>query len=254
MVTEKGNETTTQEDVSTETTPKVETPTAEEQLKTLQAKVEELTKDRERLDSGYKGLQRTIGQKDAELKKQANIDSRIDTINERIELLATAYASGKATEEDMGNVPKEDRTKVLDQLKQMRQKEIAEKQQNEMGKKGLEYKEKVEAAGLTEKDEAYWEIEGLVRNGQFQLADIKINKLEASKVTKPEVKSGLEKKETDEEIFTRIAKQKGLLKTDNVTPAGGTKQWKQIRDAYVANPNDMKVREEYLKARRERGL
>ncbi len=149
------------------------TPTAEERLQALQAEFDKEKQSR-------KSLEGILRQKDTTIKQQANVEASIAAINDRIELLATAIAS-KGSEEDVANLPKEERNKVLDQIKQMKQAEIVRKQQEEFVQKGLEFKQRVEAAGLTDADEAYWELEDLVSRGKLSYADTKLKKIEREK-------------------------------------------------------------------------
>lgn len=219
---------------SQEATPEVQTPTAEEQLKTLGAKLQEIETARNQSEERYKGLQRTVNQKDEEIKKQANFDSRISAINERIELLATAIASGRTSEEEASALPEKDKTNILDNLKRIKANEEAKKQQDDFMHKVRSFQSRTEALGLTEKDDKYVEIQELVETGRLRMADITLRKLETEKekvVTdekKPE-----SKKETDEEIYLRMAKAKGLLKTDNTVPSGGGLTAEKVREDYA---------------------
>ena len=91
MVTEKGIEAELPE---TKEQGK-QTPTVEEQLKTLQSQVQALTTEKERLEGGYKGLQKTLSERDREMNKRADLDSRITGIQDTIELLAGAIPTKK---------------------------------------------------------------------------------------------------------------------------------------------------------------
>lgn len=235
-----------QEVVTTETTPAA-TPTAEEQLKALQSQLETVKADKQRLEDGYKGLQRTVNQKDIELKKQTELRSDINAMNERIELLATAIASG-ANADEVDGVPAEGKTKILDTLKAMRQADVAKKQQQDALAKGEEYRAKVETLGLTTKDKVYFQIRNAVRSGDFDEADMLIGEAEKekTKVTEP-VKKTDEVAPTDAAIEAYLRK-KGLLKSETVVPSGGGQDQWQIRKDYASGKIDSVERAKRLRA------
>ncbi len=222
---------------SQETTLAAKTPTAEEQLKTLSAKLQELETGKAQSEERYKGLQRTVNQKDEELKKQSNFDSRISAINDRIELLATAIASGRTSEEEMSAAPKEEKTKILEDLKRMKQQEEAKKQQNELLEKAKTYQTRTEALGLTPKSAKYFEIRRAVQGMEWDYADFLLGELESKKeVTVTDERKVEIKKETDEEVYQRVkvekAREGGLLKSEPIIPAGGSGTEQEILEKY----------------------
>ncbi len=257
-MTTEGTEVKPKEVVSLETTPEVKTPTAEEQLKTLTTQLETLSLENEKLQKQYKGLQGTVNEKSEQIRKQANIDSRIDAMNERMELIAAAIASGRMTEEEMATQPKEVRNQFLDQLKTLKQNEDARKRQAELDAKQRDYSEKADAiyseaeTVLGDDIDALASVRQLLRQGDLDLAEKKIKK----------VKPMEDKKESEDDRVKRLVAEgiqaerqsKGLLKTDSVVPSGATKQEAQIRLAYQTNPTDPKAREDYLRWRREKHI
>jgi hypothetical protein len=48
-------------------------------------------------------------------------------------------------------------------------------------------------------------------------------------------------------------KQPPITRADSGATTGGSSDWKSIRDAYIDKPNDPKVRQAYLEARRAKG-
>lgn len=245
----EGNEAVEGQDPQKGATPATtpQTPTAEEQLKTLQAQLAEKERILSEREESYKGLQRRINEKDTELKKQAELRTEIDAINERLELLATAIASGTQAEEIEAQ-PEKGKPKITETLDQLRQRQAAKKQQQEALAKGEEYRSKVEALGLTAKDKRYFAIRNAVRSGDFDEADFLISEVEEEKAKVIQPKAPEPKKETDEEIFLRIARQKGLLKSEPVVPAGGGQDEWQVRKDYASGKIDAAERAKRLRA------
>jgi len=212
-------------------------PTAEEKLESLQTQLTTLTGELEVSKKSYKGLQETVNKKDAEIKRQSNLDSRIEQLGDRIDLIATAIAAGYQTEEVEG-LPKDARQDILKQLETQRQELKKKKEETEATTKMealqttvLDYQKRVESLGLKEEDDAYWQVYDLVTTGdpaKLRRADILLGKLE----TKPK------EKESDEERIERITEEKlrktleerGLLTSETGSPsASSTKSM----DAYA---------------------
>ena len=206
-------------------------PTTEERLETLTAQLTQAQAEKAKAEESYKGLQRTVNEKDSQIKKQGDLDSRIGLLTDRIDLIATAIASGAGSVDDMAGVPTEARNSMLAQLEALKADEKRKQEETEKRTRDEEslntvrsYQGRVESLGLTIEDDAYMQVYDLVTSGdplKMQRADIILNKLEKEKV--PD-----EKKETDmetkaearaQELLRQEMEKRGLLKNDNSTPS-----------------------------------
>lgn len=121
------------------------------------------------------------------------------------------------------------------------------------------YQKRVEALGLTEKDDIYGDIYRLVRTldpADLETAERRLKKLEADKVVKTETPS-----EPEEDRIARLVKEQlakdypSMYASDTGLPSGGqNKSEREIRDAYIANPNDPAVKSAYLALRNKKGF
>jgi hypothetical protein len=68
----------------------------------------------------------------------------------------------------------------------------------------------------------------------------------------PEKLESLAKKLGAAKVALNTSQPKPILKADSGVTTGGSSDYNTIRDAYIANPNNPKVRADYMKARRER--
>ncbi len=211
----------------------IETPTAEDRIKTLES---ELNKTKQELESTTKGLRtahQTLTQKDLALKRQSDLRGEIDELKETQKLyLAFLAEQSKQSEDDLTGTLQSRKPDLLKSIaaieaesKVKRQKEQAEVQRQEQIAEFQAqidtYKERVEKTGLTENDEAYWEIHGLVTEGKFKLADIILKKLEGTK------EKNVAKNETEDQRIERraqeILREKGLLKAETPVPSGSNR-------------------------------
>tara|TARA_Y100000310_G_C20632610_1_gene789443 strand:- start:808 stop:1560 length:753 start_codon:yes stop_codon:yes gene_type:complete len=102
---EDGKENENTQDEETQTT------TAEEQVKTLRAELQEVTSEKERLEGGYKGLQRTISEKDRAMQSQSNSNSRISAMESNIQVITDMVADVvDRADIDEGELPKKRRS------------------------------------------------------------------------------------------------------------------------------------------------
>jgi len=205
----------------------VETPTQVSELATLQAELEALKTQNQRLpelEKGFKSLQQTLTEKDKELKRRADLDSRIDGIQETIEVLATAMASRGDVEE----LDPEKRQDVLAELKKRRADQEAKAKQREITETQQEYAQKADSLfarakiAFADDDEGIERVEDLLMSGRFERAEARVVKAEGKKVL---AKDG--KVETEEQRIDRLAEEKhraylegkGLLDNYSSTPS-----------------------------------
>ena len=227
-----------------------QTPTAEEQLKTLQSQVQSLTTEKERLDSGYKGLQRTLEERNKESKKSADLDSRITAMQDSIELLATAMA----TQREVGDIDQSTRVDVVAELRKKRTEQENRRRQEDTERTNQEYAQKG-AAIYAQAEEIFGDdigelhdIRNLIRAGDYDLAERKIEK---SKKGTP--------KETDEQRIAKLVEERvrqrleesGLLEEHLATPSARSSNFVDIERKYATGEI---TTAEYTKAREKEGI
>lgn len=218
-----------QETVETQTPEPNQAITQNEREKALEA---ELAATKQRLSS----VQGVLRKKDEEIKNTSNLKAEIDGLQETQKILAAMLQEkGTVSEENLDNIPKEKKQDYLKQFEDVEKRVSLKRQQEEAQAKlmsiALDLKTRTEALGLKETDDSYIEIEELVETGRLKTAETKLKKLESEKektVAKPKEVP----KETDEQVFERIARQKGLLKTEQINPAGGSGTEQEILKKY----------------------
>ncbi len=236
----------------TPATPPPQSPTAEEQVKSLQAQLDTVKQEKERFEKGYKGLQNTVNKTTEELKRQSDLRTDIEGLKETQKILAAMLQETKAVpEENLENIPQGKRQDYLQKFEEAQKRIETKKQVEQAQAKGEEYRQRVESLGLTNKDKTYFQIRNAVREGDFEYADHLITEVEKEKnVAEPQKVEP--KKETDEEVYLRVARSKGLLKTEPILPSGGNRTIDQIRSDYIAGKMTDAKYEEECRARGER--
>ena len=222
---------------------KEQAPTAEEQLKSLQSKVQELTAEKERLDKGYKGLQQTLSAKDREIKKQTELESRIAGIQDTMELLATAIAEGKRGDTDnLGETPSQPGRNILKELQAKKQEQETKRQQETEKQTQAEYTHKADAlyaraqAIFGEDDENIEHIEDLLMSGRYERAEARIVKAERSKGMKGEQSVETEDKKIERLVGERLKKElqdRGLLEEHSGYPSAGSSNAIDAMNKYI---------------------
>jgi len=196
-----------------------QTPTPEEQMEALKTEKAELEQQLEQTKKGLSTAHQRITEKDVELKKRTDLESRIDQLSDEVKFFTSFYAEnqGKSTEEfdEAKTTRPEDLLKKFQAMKtESETKRKQEAQRQEYIGKIQSYQQRVEGLGLTETDDEYLEIQDIVTRGNFPLAERRIAKLEKSK--EPE-----KPKETEAEMKERI-KREVLEERGELTPEGGT--------------------------------
>jgi uncharacterized coiled-coil protein SlyX len=227
-------------------------PAAEPTLQELQAQLAETQKKFEQADKGLRSAQATLTQKDRQIKEQADLRSEIDVLKEMVKI--AAVHRGSQLSEDELDDPDTIRKKLPDLDKayaDIEAKVKTRKQQEEYQAVISSFQTRVSELGLTESDEAFWEIGELVTTGTpfaLKRAELKISKLEKEKtVDKKDVPTDTKTKSLEDRLAALERENKilkGELDVEDGQPAGGSKAFtrKQI--------NEMSV-EEYAKNRDE---
>ena len=248
-MTQEGNE------VETTGEQEAQAPTPEEQLKALQTQVEILTLEKGESDKSYKGLQRVLTQKDNEFKKQGDIDSRINGLQDTLEILATAVATGKNAED----IDPEQRQDVVALLKKQRAEQETKRKQDESQRSQQDY--------ATQADTVYAEAQELLKDSDDPeqlieikdfLIDGKIDRAKA-RLGKIKGKAPSQSKEPEEQRIERLAeeksvaklKERGLLEEFPSQPSARSSSWAETERKYAEGEIDTM---EYSKARAKEGI
>lgn len=238
----EGKVTEVQAEETVETPPQDEVtpPTTEEQLATLQGELDTLKAKYEQADKGLRSAQATLTQKDRLIKEKEDIRGEIDSMKDMIKILATSYAQGsQVSDDDLENVTPQKKQDINKAYEELEQKNRLRKQQEDMSQKIAEFGKRVESLGLTEEDDAYWEINELVTDvtpynyqARFKRADIKLKKMEKEKapVDKEPTDEGKEDKisELEKEIARLKKIQSGELDAETGAPSGASKNREEI--------------------------
>ena len=223
-------------------TPTAETHATEEtidvQLEKLKVQLSEASAKAEEKDKGFRTLQGRLTELQKESNEKEGMTSQIQDLKEQMKLMAAYVATSAGDDEESFSEPKkkEDLLLKFDQMEKKHKEELESKQ---ILDKISSYEKRTKDTGLTENDEAYWEIEDLVTRGNFRRADIVLRKFENTKTKVNELVAGTgqsveeKAKEMAEEISKEYLINKGYLSSDtgqNVGTTGGAFTGKQIGD------------------------
>ena len=207
-----------------------ETPTQSPEMVALETKLAGLQVELEQTKKGLSTAHQTLTRKDEELKHRADLENRIDGLQDTMEILATAI-SARGEVEEFGSEKRQD---ILAELKKRRNEQDAKTKQKELLDTQQEYARKADAlyarakAAFGNDDDAIERIEDLLGSGRLERAEARVMKAEQK--TNPPKDNG---KETEDQRIERLAEEKlrrhleerGLLETYGVTSSGsGTAQ------------------------------
>ncbi len=234
------------------------TPTAEDQLKSLQAEMTRLQvelQEKTKIADGYKGLQREINKKDAELKRASDLHSRLDNLEETQKIYAALMAEKLGENLEGDETPrKQDLLKKFDEVaakqKQARIEIEARAKQEEYFRRADEVYREAETVYGDDVD-SLANVRSLIRQGDFDLAEKKINKAKAKTPVPPVAQT--QKVETEEERINRLVEERitqkikdnPLLKTETATAMGRVGSRDEIIARYVRGEA---TEDEYLRA------
>lgn len=244
---EIGKEPKAQEPIET---PEPEVPTTTE-LNPLEAQLQELKNQLTQKEDSYKGLQTKLNQVNDELKKRGLSESRLDTLEQTQRLLVTMLSERDNI--DLDTIPQESKTDYLKKFDEVINQRNQTTRQEELTAKVREYQGRTESLNLDVTSEEYLEIRDLVIEGKFDRADRKLAKLE-KKVDEPKIDLEAERTKIREEERKKLLIERGELNAETGQPSGASLGYNQIRDAWIADPNNPAKRDEYMKARREKGV
>jgi len=229
------------------------TPTVEEQLATIQKEKADLEIQLEEKSKGLKTAHAKLTQKDDELKRRSELEGRLTSMEESNKFLIGYLSETQGKTGDDFEEAKAKRSPDLLKRFQTIQAESEKKrtveiQRQENISKINSIKERVEALGIPEDSEDYWEIEDFATRGKYDRAEARIKKLEAAKTPEPP-------KETEEQIKERLEREilekHGLLKPEGAKPSAASLSFKKTEKEYSEGNITYA---EYAKARQAAGL
>ncbi len=240
--------------------PEDKTPTAEERLVTLEEKLTKSEKERDEFKTGLSTAHSRLTERDKELKKQVDIDTRLNGFDETQRILA-AMVNEKLTSGDLDGEQKTDYLKKFDEISQRQKAEIdqaaVKAQQDEDYQKRDDLWTKAQTFGTYDENDDVADIYDALREGKAYKAERIIKKLEKSQPDKENKVEGTE----DERFTKRLEEEKrkwmeenDLLKNDDGTPSAAEGSWDDVRKKFAENSNDPAIRAKYLEMRKERGL
>ena len=212
-----------QEKAEVEQTPK-ETPPVD--VEAIQKQLVSLQMELDQTRKGLSTAHQTLTAKDKELKRQQDIESKIGGIEDRIELLATAFVT-RANPDEIGVA--EARPDVVKMLKQQREEQEAKRRQQDSLATQQEYAQKADAlytrakAVFVDDDDAIERVEDLLANGRLERAEARVIKAEQKKTPVKDSKMETEAQRIDrlaEERLQKHLEERGLLETYSNTPSG----------------------------------
>ena len=255
-----------EEGTAPEATPETppEAPTPEQQLEALRGELDAKTKQLEEIQhfaDGYQGLQKKYNTLYEQSQKQSDLRSEIDELRDTVKILAVELGErGNAPDDIDGTQPKP-RVDIDKKFDEIAARHESKRQQQAFQGQINAIKERTEAAGLTENDPEYWDIEDAATQGRFQKAEAILKRIEAKKETpqKEETPVPEENKETEEERIARLAQEKfdemvkndERFRADRLAPTGAGADFAKKEKQYIDGEISLS---EYREARKEAGL
>ena len=204
------------------TTPKVTPPTAEEQLATLQQEHEVIKTKLVQTEKGLNTAQATLTRKDLESKSQAGLASRIDGIEDSMQILAGMISKCELSPEDTQGYKQEFASLKKQRDETTKQAESQARQQAYAVEAQAVFKEAQEV--FKDNPEELERIEDALDLGKIDRAKSRIERTKGGK------------KESEADMKARLKKElqaeSGDLDSEDGKPSGGNKVYtaKQIED------------------------
>ena len=248
MTTEKQEETLQQEK-------QAETPTNEELIKQYEDKISQLTKQYEEKDKGLRTAHSTLTEKDREIKRLADFNSKIESIDQKIRILAAAQATGMRMDENtLDNMSPQAQQNLLSEFDKLDAQTKARDEQAKKLAEEQEYRSKAdalwqEAQSLNLNEDILDRIEDSLMYGRLERAERLINRnrkeetkteTDIEKIIQERVEQELKKRGIEQE-------EKGLLDTDTAIPSGRNATQQDIIDRFASGDRSVS-REDYEKA------
>jgi len=214
--------------------PKVETPTPEEQLKTLETELNRYKSLAEEKEKGFKTLQERLSEEQGKLRKQAGVEERIQDLSDQMKILAAYVAtSAGASEEELTGIPQEKRETLLQKFDQLEKERKEKIEKTQLAETVAAYQKRTEDLGLSQDDEDYWEIHDLVTEGKFQRADVRLKKLGQARSKPTETPKSEDTDALVEERARKLLEERGLLIAETGGPSASASSVVEARARYA---------------------
>jgi len=211
--------------------PEVKTPTPEEIKAEYEARIELLTKERDERDKGLKTAHSQLTKKDQELKSQADINTRLDGMDETQRILAAMIAEGgRGTGEEIEPEKRGDYLAKFDEIakrnKEERDNALRQTQQSEYVQRAQAIYEKANEA-FPDDDGRLLRVERFLDKGMPDEAEKIIAKAVEKKTTDTKEEKTVESEEN--RFKERLAEEKrkwmeetGQLVSETGGPSGAS--------------------------------
>ncbi len=212
----------------------------------------ELGETRKKLEETQKSLSaqdRRLSERDKELKRREALDAKIDSMEDRIKILASVIAETQGqTEGEFEATTQTKKPNLAKTYEELERKSVEKRKQEEFQRKAGEYEAKVVDLGLTRKDNDYWDVYDMVAKGQFERADVLLEKLGDAKNIVKALEVNKPAGETEEQRIDKLAEEKarklmeerGLLTTDTGNPTAAGKKIYTMTDVRKMSAQEYK--------------
>ena len=250
------------EEPQEEATVEAETPTKTEAETRLEAELAEMREQLNKRDESYKGLQRTLNIKDAEIKRRSDDGARLDALSDQMKILAAMQAERMQVDTDVDNLPTQAKTNYLEQFENVKKEHEKKQQLQQLKERIAVYQERADSLSLAKDDIEYIDIKDAAVSGNFERAEALLKKLEKQRETSKETTVKGEDKVEDfdakvkaevDKRITEAAKDNPLLKTDTAIPSGRAKTAEDTLTRFSEGDRSVSF-DDYEQARKQLGI
>ncbi len=248
--------TTEQEETQQQESQAEQTPTNDELIKQYEAKISQLTKQYEEKDKGLRTAHATLTEKDREIKRLSDFNAKVESIDQKIKILAAATATGMRMNQDtLDNMSPQDQANLLSEFDKLDAETKARAEQSQKQAEEAEYKARAdslwqEAQSLGLNEDTLDRIEDSLMYGRLDRAE---KLIERNRKTETKTETTDIDKLVEEKLQAKLKElgikqeEEGLLDTDTAIPSGRTPSQQDIIDRYASGDSSVS-REEYEKA------
>lgn len=231
--------------------PEVKEPTIEDKLEQAVKQAEEAAARADKAEKSVQGLRGSLQEKENKLREQAGSNTRMDGIEQRMEIIALALDKGLSVGEIDG-----EKLNLKQEFAELKAKQDKVRDDDRNKTAYDEYVQKGNAI-YTEAEELFGDdidklhdIRNLIRANDLDLAEKKIAKARGTSEPKKETNVPTVEEQVTERLRQEMEKR-GLLRSDNGAPAGETTNDDKIKENYRKNPNNKANRDAYLELQRK---
>jgi len=194
--------------------------TPENELEVVRAELGDIKVKLEQTEKGLRTAHQTITKKEEDIRKQSQLNTRLDDLDERLRILVAMQGN-----ESLGDLPDEEKRSLLGKYDQIEKEQAEKRKRTEAKAQQDEYNRKADAIYIRAKevfkddDDGLEKVENLLMLGRIDKAEEKISKAEStSKSTKEDADVKFNKRLEEEK--RKWMEESGLLKTETGMPSG----------------------------------